>query len=553
MHRSGTSLTAGLMAALGIDMGETLVPPDRRNPRGYFEDVEVVRFHQAAFRARLSRAADGHPDWGWTPRETIGAADLADLQPQARLLVEHRAALGRPWGFKDPRATVVLDFWHPLLPAPAYVGVYRDPSRVADSMQRLGAAVFLGNPGYAWSIWNAYNYRLLDFVRRQRDRCLLMNVDALAGSPDALPGLLRERLRLHVAKVDLREQCVPDLLHAGVRGEGRPGGSPAIWRQAWEESAALFDELESNADLPGPRASSAGGAQRPRSSPRRTDDSDVTIVIPTCNDAPLLVEALASAEACAEGRYDILVLDDGSTDPESLRILDRLRATGRPVLRQANAGLAAARNALIEAAGSRYILPLDADNRLRPGFIERALAAFRADPRLGVVYGDRILFGGQSGRLRVPDFDLRNIVNRNDIDACAIFRRELWRDLGGYDAELRGFEDWEFWLHAGKRGWGFLHLPEVTFEYRVRPGSLLSRCHSPAGYRAFRHRLWQRHADLLLDMTPAPVRILAGVAPPFPSDIRALRRWQRLVLRGHWHLAWGRAGGGGQEVMEVPT
>ena len=53
MHRSGTSLTAGLLARLGIDMGRDLVPADRANPRGYFEDVELVRFHQRMFARTL--------------------------------------------------------------------------------------------------------------------------------------------------------------------------------------------------------------------------------------------------------------------------------------------------------------------------------------------------------------------------------------------------------------------------------------------------------------------------------------------------------------------
>lgn len=536
MHRSGTSLAAGLLARMGVGMGERLVPADSRNPRGYFEDVDVVRFHQTAFRACLADAEAGHPDWGWTPQVTVQAEELAKWKPEARLLVERRAASGRPWGFKDPRATVVLDFWDPLLSAPVYVGMYRDPSRVADSMQRLGASVFLENQGYAWSIWTFYNRRLLDFVRRHRDRCILVNVDALGGSLDVLPGLLRERLRLPVDDADLLGHYAPDLL----RGEKQAGRPPAIWRRVWEESAALLDELDSIADLPAPRESSGGGPTQPCAFPQRTRASEVSIVIPTHDDAVSLVEALASAEACTAGQHEILVLDDGTTDPESLWILDRLRAAGRPVLRQPNAGLAAARNALIEAASGRYILPLDADNRLCPGFIERALAAFHDDPRLGVVYGDRTLFGAQAGRLHVPDFDLRSMVNRNEIDACAMFSRDLWNDVGGYDAELRGFEDWEFWLHAGKRGWKFLHLPEVALEYRVRPNSLLAQCHTPAGYRTFRRRLWQRHADLLMELTPAAVRTLAGVGSPFPRDIGVLRGWQRLVLRGHWHLVWSR-------------
>ena len=533
MHRSGTSLTAGLLAALGIDLGRRFVPADSANPRGYFEDLAFVDFHRRLFRDCVPKTDGGHPDWGWTSAAAITAAHAHSRTAEAMALVARRSATGRLWGFKDPRATVLLDFWHPLLPAPVYVAVYREPTGVADSMQRLGADVFLRDPASARSIWRFYNERLLDFVRRHRDQCVLLNIDALQADLARFPALLRERLGLPVPDADLSGRFAAELLRL-------TDGSETLTRLAchvWGDCAAIFNELESLADLPG----STAPHSPPFSFAPRRASSELSIVIPTHDDATWLVEAVASVEECAGEAHEILVLDDGTTDPESLRILDRLRAAGRPVLRQANAGLSAARNALIRAARGRYILPLDADNRLRPGFIEGALAAFRDDPGLGVVYGDRILVGARTGHLQTPDFNLRSIVHRNEIDACAMFRRDLWCDVGGYDTELRGFEDWEFWLHAGKRRWRFLHLPQVAFEYRVRPDSLLARCRTPAGYRMLRRRLWQRHADLLLELTPPAVRAVARVTPPYPADVRMLRGWQRLVLRGHWHLAWARA------------
>lgn len=530
MHRSGTSLTAGLLARLGIDLGTDLVPADRANPRGYFEDRDVVRFHQRAFAGCFPDPGPGHADWGWTERQSVSPRDLDRWQADARALVARRVATGRRWGFKDPRATVVLDFWHPLLPAPVYVGVYREPTRVADSMQRLGAEVFLKNPGHAWKTWRLYNERLLDFARRHRERCVLLNADAIEANLERLPGLLRERLGLPVDDIDLRGALEATLLRRGADTDTLP----RLARRVWDECAAIHDELESLADLP-------SGRPRPAFSfPTRTATDEFSIVIPTHNDATWLVEALASAVDCTDGRGEILVLDDGSTDPESLRILDRLRDAGQPVLRQANAGLSAARNALVAAARGRFILPLDSDNRLCPGFLERAIAALRDDPRLGVVYGDRRLFGARSERRLVPEFDVRTILHRNSIDACAVFRREVWDDTGGYDTGLWGFEDWEFWIHASKRGWRFRHLPEVAFEYRVRPGSLLARCSTPKGYAMFRRNLWRKHADLLIGLTPAVLRSITRVPSPPPADLDALGPWSRLVYRAYWHRIWNR-------------
>lgn len=533
MHRSGTSLTAGLLARLGIDLGRELVPADRANPRGYFEDVELVRFHQRIFAKTLPQGSGGHADWGWTPTAVARSADALPWKSDAEAIVARRVATGRPWGFKDPRATVLLDFWHPLLPAPAYVAVYREPSLVADSMQRLGAEVFLRNPGLAWSIWNFYNRRLLDFVRRHRDRCVLVNVDALGASLDRLPTLLGERLGIGADAADLRDGVAPALLNGHADGDPLP----KLARRVWDEAAATYDELESLADLPAEADRGAARRSTPYCLPPRTRTDELSIVIPTHNDATFLVEALASVERCAPGRYEILVLDDGTTDPESLRILDRLREAGQPILRQANGGLAATRNALVSRARGRLILPLDADNRLCPGFLERAIDEFRDAPRLGVVYGDRRLFGSRRGRLHVPGFDLRRLAVRNYIDACAVFRRELWTDVGGYDESLRlGFEDWEFWLHAGKRGWEFRHLPVVALDYRVRPGSLLSLSDTPEGMRQLRERQWRKHADLVIGWTPDRIRASLGISPPFPTDLGRLRPWQRWAIRAWW--AW---------------
>lgn len=535
MHRSGTSLTASLLATLGVDMGERLVPADRFNSRGYFEDLDLVEFHQRSFARLLPRAA-GHADWGWTTQACATAELFAPLRDEAQRLIAKRNSAGRLWGFKDPRTTLLLDFWDPLLPAPVYVAVYRSPALVADSMQRLGAEVFLAHPEYAWSLWRLYNQRLLDFVRRHRNRCLLLNVEALGPRLAQFPGLLHDRLNLPLSTSDLQAQFARELLQAPDDLQH----VDSLSRVAWPEHYELFDQLEALADLPGERH------DLPRSHPakpaiclERRQVAELSIIIPTHNDAGLAIEALASVERCALGRYELLLLDDGSRDPESVRILDALQGAGLPVLRQPNAGLSAARNALIRQSQGRFILPLDADNRLVPGFIERALQAFDDDPELGVVYGDRQLFGALRHVMRPGDFSLSGMQFQNSIDACAMFRREVWQDVGGFDEELFGFEDWEFWLHAGKRGWRFRYLPGVAFEYRVRPGSLLSQCNTRSGRLRFRQRLLRKHADLFFTSLPPAVRRLAGGPGPQSRPDWTPNLWQSTILQLYWHTAWG--------------
>jgi hypothetical protein len=96
---------------------------------------------------------------------------------------------------------------------------------------------------------------------------------------------------------------------------------------------------------------------------------------------------------------------------------------------------------------------------------------------VGVVYGDVEYFGDRTGRSRVPSFDLVRLVDANFIDACALFRKRVWEDVGGYDEHMphMGWEDWDFWLRAAVKGWGFIHLRQIAFDYRVRAGSMLTK------------------------------------------------------------------------------
>lgn len=542
MHRSGTSLTANLLATMGVDMGQRLLAPDRTNPRGFFEDIDFLEFHRRAFRQRfpkrLGMTSGGHTDWGWNGTTAVTSDDLAPWSEEARRLVQRREASRDLWGFKDPRATLVLDFWDPILPAPVYVGVYRSPHRVADSIQRLAAKVFLRNPGYAWHFWTLYNRRLLDFVRRHRGRCFLMDIDSLRQQLNELPVLLRERLHLPLRTVDLREQFCDSMLETDEDG----GHYAATARLAWPESFALYDELQREADLPGPSpaptistptvSSTTPTAKSPPAGPEISRCVDVSIVIPTHNDAELLVEALASAERCSEGRYEILVGDDGSTAPESLRILECLRGGGHTILRLPPSGLPTTRNTLIRRARGRFLLPLDADNRLVPGFIERALEAFHRDPKLGVVYGDRRIFGQLTGDLKVADFDPRNLVHWNEIDACAMIRREVWEQVGGYDTRPFGVEDWELWINASKHGWRFQHLPGIAFEYRVRPDSMLTQSANQGCVGRMRRLMLEKHRDLLSHRMPAILRGSSGMR----GSLR--RGWHHFVTWLYWQIAW---------------
>jgi GT2 family glycosyltransferase len=468
MHRSGTSYLASVLAAGGVAMGKRLVEADANNPRGYFEDKEFLAVNRELMLSCTEDEA-GHRDWGWTETEAWDEDPAAALMGPAReLLAAHDN--GHRWGWKDPRTTLVLDFWDELAKdaglAPGYLLVYRAPWDVADALQRTGADVFLSNPEYGYRIWTFYNRRLLDFRRRHAERTLLIAIEAVLAEPRRFTELLAARFGLELehdlparlrGEEGLRAHALDDPLIELVAAS-----SPGVWD--------LHGELQEAADLPVTDVVQRSPRTRPKpASPR------VSVVIPCRDHGELLVEAVASVEASAPGS-ELIVVNDGSRQPRTLEVLGRLRQAGYDILDEAGVGLAQARNAGIARAQGPYILTLDADDRLRPHFVEAAVALLDKEPRLGVVYGDRHTFGLRSADIEVPDFDLDRMLCGNYVASCAVFRKEAWSSCGGYARELPAWEDWEFWLALAELGWGFRHLPVLSFDHRLRPRSMVSMC-----------------------------------------------------------------------------
>ena len=146
----------------------------------------------------------------------------------------------------------------------------------------------------------------------------------------------------------------------------------------------------------------------------------------------MLREALASMEEARNGNViDVIIVNDGSSEAETTRILNEVGEAGYCVVPQPNRGVGAARNAGIRLAKGEFILPLDSDNRLRDIYLNEGVALLKNNPRIGVVYADAEYFGEKSGRWHLPEFDLLSLVRMN-IDACALYRKNLWEEVGGY-------------------------------------------------------------------------------------------------------------------------
>jgi glycosyltransferase involved in cell wall biosynthesis len=222
--------------------------------------------------------------------------------------------------------------------------------------------------------------------------------------------------------------------------------------------------------------------------------SDITVVIPCFNHGRFLLESVERALGQEGGPPRVIVVDDGSTDEETIHALDEVPAEVR-VIRQENAGVSAARNAGFENSDSDLLLMVDADDRLTPDALDVLRPPLEANPDVGYCYGLMKLIGAWSGVLRFPDFDPYILLHRSIAGAqLGLVRRRCWEDAGGFDPAIGGYEDWDFCLSALEKGWRGLQIDRVTHEYRKH-----ERSGNEEHRRRYRHvyrQIRAKHADL---------------------------------------------------------
>lgn len=232
----------------------------------------------------------------------------------------------------------------------------------------------------------------------------------------------------------------------------------------------------------------------------------VSVVIPFHNMASLLPEAIASAAAQTHRPVEIVLVDDGSTDRESVALVEQLERRAPEgdvplrVVRQAQRGLSGARNAGVRAARGDWIVPLDADDLLEPRFIEAALEVLERDPGLVMVTSWMSCFERTPEEPTVAfvplglDRDMLAVLNVAS-SCTALLRRDVLEQTGGYEESLTAFEDWDLYCTLAELGCRGAVVPEFLIQNRIRPDSMLRRL-STADRESLEARVRARHPKL---------------------------------------------------------
>lgn len=225
----------------------------------------------------------------------------------------------------------------------------------------------------------------------------------------------------------------------------------------------------------------------------------VTIVIPCFNQGEYLDEAVDSVLGQTFGDIEILIVNDGSTDEFTARLLAGYQRPRTRIIHTENRGLAEARNTGIREALGAYILPLDADDRIGPEYLGQGVAVLDQQPDVGIVYCLAETFGARSGHWPSPDYSLRRMLMGNLIFCSALFRREDWERVGGYNPNMAaGWEDWDFWLSIIGEGRKVRRIPQPLFFYRVKETSM-ARSMDAAKKTEMHLRVMRNHPALFIE------------------------------------------------------
>jgi glycosyltransferase involved in cell wall biosynthesis len=210
----------------------------------------------------------------------------------------------------------------------------------------------------------------------------------------------------------------------------------------------------------------------------------VSVIIPCYNYGHFLRGAIESVLAQTFQRFEILVVDDGSTDELTRQVLRELSHEKTRVIHQRNQGLAETRNNGAAAAAGKYICFLDPDDFFEPAYLEKTLAILESDETLGCCYSWVRCFGDWDSIWKTEDLDPFFLRMRDTAPAHSVIRKQAWERVrqengSGFLTKYNGyFEDWVFWidmLHCGYRG---KVIKEPLIRYRVHKNSL-SATHRP--------------------------------------------------------------------------
>jgi glycosyltransferase involved in cell wall biosynthesis len=257
------------------------------------------------------------------------------------------------------------------------------------------------------------------------------------------------------------------------------------------------------------------GSPAPSPTPVASYPYLVSVIMPVYNKGATLRSSIDSVKAQTLDAVEIVVWDDGSTDPETLSVLDDVRQISDvAVFRAENQGVVGARNSAIAISRGRYICCLDPDDLIAPTYLEQAVALLESQPEYAITYPWVHSTGAVDEKWQTQDLEPSLITRHNHIPVCAVVRREVFEETGGFSPEMvHGYEDWELWVHAAELGFRGKAIPAHHLKYRID--------HDPTVSRDARAKEMHQHlVDEIARLHPRLAKTGVPVERPIATTVR---------------------------------
>lgn len=225
----------------------------------------------------------------------------------------------------------------------------------------------------------------------------------------------------------------------------------------------------------------------------------VSFVVPYFNAGSTIQETIDSIFNQCYENFEVLLIDDGSTDLFSVEKLKEFENNPKiKLLCQDNVGPSITKNRGVSASTGEFICFVDSDNIILQDYVKEAIESFKSNKDIDVVYSDFLNFGDRSDIHYSLEVDFFKILIGNPIDNCVIIKKESFLAVDGFDEYLSklGLEDWELWINLLKNGKKFHYLRQVHFKYRV---TKTSRTQTSANlkFNIISDYIYTKHSDYL--------------------------------------------------------
>jgi glycosyltransferase involved in cell wall biosynthesis len=222
----------------------------------------------------------------------------------------------------------------------------------------------------------------------------------------------------------------------------------------------------------------------------------VSVIIPCYNKGRYLNDTIQSVLNQTYCDFEIIIVDDGSTDTITKHFLSQLNHPNIKVFFKGHEGVSSTRNFGIEHSNGAFILPLDADDLITSDYLEMGFKVLSENPSVKLVTCNVEYFGYGKGKIVFPQYSIERLLARNLFVISSMFRRTDFFETSGFNPNMKeGFEDWDFWISLLKTGGEVFRIEKRCFFYRInkrsRNNQLKEKCFS-----RLRNQIYENHKEL---------------------------------------------------------